>query len=248
MLEQLKHLVELQALEDKKKQLIRDSEATPKRIAEIENEFENYEREYLAKKAEYDHAKKTHRSIEQSIADQETKIARSKHRMTEVKTNKEYQAILKEIEDIKKDIAAKEDEALELMERIEALDREIKGSEKEFKGRKQKADEEKLVLQEESERVNSRLESLMSVETKVREKLEPGILKKCDFLLQKQAGVAVAPVDGGVCLVCHLNIPPQKFNELQRNEAILQCPHCHRFLYWLGHEEYKSFEEDFGDI
>ncbi|MGV8074626.1 MAG: zinc ribbon domain-containing protein [Syntrophobacteraceae bacterium] len=248
MLEQLKYLVQLQALEDKKKQLLRDCEATPKKIAEIEKEFEDYEMEYLAKKGEYDHAKKMHRSLEQFMAELEAKIARSKNRMSEVKTNKEYQAMLKEIEDVKQDIAVKEDEALEYMEKIDSIGKDVKIQENELKERVRKLDVNRQMLQQESDRVSERLDKLKAIEKKVRDKLEPIILKKCDHLLLKQSGIAVAPVEGSVCQICHLNIPPQKFNELQRNEAILQCPHCHRFLYWLGHAEYRVFEDDLDGI
>ena len=80
MLEQLKCLIQFQSLEDRKARLIRGYEETPNRIAEIEREFEQFEAEYLAKKAEYDYAKKMHRSLEQAIADLETKISRSKQR------------------------------------------------------------------------------------------------------------------------------------------------------------------------
>ena len=68
MLEQLKCLVQYQILEDKKAKLVRSCEETPKRIAEIEKEFEKFESIYLEKKAEQEHAKKLHRSLEQEIA------------------------------------------------------------------------------------------------------------------------------------------------------------------------------------
>jgi predicted nucleic acid-binding Zn-ribbon protein len=246
LLEQLKYLVELQILEDRKSRLIRSCDDTPKRVTEIEREFEDFEGEYLSKKAELDFARKIHRSLEQNIADLETKISRSKVRMSEVKTNKEYQAILKEIEDIRKEIAGKEDEALEFMERIESLGKELKGMEKELGQRRKKMEQDRSELVTEADRVKERLDYLEGIERVLREKVDKDLLKRCDFLLQKQAGVAVAAVDSGVCQVCHMNIPPQKFIELQRDEVIHQCPHCHRFLYWPGHDGYKDLAEDMG--
>jgi predicted nucleic acid-binding Zn-ribbon protein len=248
LLEQLRYLVELQILQDRKAQLLKGAEETPKRIAEIEREFELFEGGFLSKKAEHDHAKKTHRSIEQSISELETKIARSKTRMTEVKTNKEYQAMLKEIEDVKGEISGHEDQALEVMENIEALGKALKDLEKEVKSRRQKLEEDRKVLEARNEGVKDRLASLEAMEQKVRDKLEADILRRYDFLLQRMGGVAVAAVQSGVCQVCHMNIPPQKFIELQRDEAIFDCPHCHRFVYWPGHEWYTVLEEDLGEV
>jgi uncharacterized protein len=248
LFEQLKHLVELQVLEDKRQELIRGYAATPKRIAELEKEFEGFESAFLAKKAEFEHARKMRRALEQTISDFETKITRSKTRMNEVKTNKEYQAILKEIDDIKKEIGSKEDEALEYMEKIEVLGKQVKVEEKELSEHKQRIEAEKKQLLAESERVKGRLERLEAIAAKVREQVEPVLLKRNDHLLQRQAGIAVAACDAGVCLVCHLNIPPQKFIELMKDETIMQCPHCHRFLYWPGNEAYTVFEDDLGSI
>lgn len=248
MLSQLKCLIQYQILEDKKNQLVRGCEETPRRVSEIEKEFEHFEAEYLARKAEHELAMKNRKALEQSIADLESKINRSKTRMSEVKTNKEYQAILKEIEDIKKDIAGKEDGALELMEKIEALGRQVKELEKELVTHRQKLEENKKQLESESAQLKERLDHLEGLQQKVREKLEPELVKRTDFLFKKQAGIAVAAVENGVCQVCHLNIPPQKFIELQRDDALMQCPHCHRFLYWSGHEGYCVNEEELENL
>jgi len=244
LLEQLKYLVEFQILEDKKALLIRSAEETPKRISDIEHEFQQFEGEYLSKKAEHDNAKKLHRSMEQTIAEFETKIARSKTRMSEVKTNKEYQAMLKEIEDIKKEISAQEDQALEIMEKIDLLGKSLKEIEKDTKARKTKLEEDRQALLQESEGLKERLARLEGLQKQVRDKMENDLLKRSEFLLAKLGGIAVAAVQNGVCQVCHMNIPPQKFIELQRDEAIFQCPHCHRFIYWPEHEWYSVLKDD----
>ena len=248
MLEQLRCLIQFQILEDKKTKLVRSCEETPKRIAEIEKEFEKFESTYLGKKAEHDHTRKLHHSLEQGIAELEDKIKRSKARMNEVKNNKEYQAILKEIGELQNEIGEKEDSALELMETIDHLGRELKTMEKEIAKHRQKLEGDKKELQHEADQLKDRLGRIEALQEKVRAQLEPELWKRSELLLQKQAGIAVAAVDGGVCQVCHLNIPPQKFIELQRDESLMQCPNCHRFMYWPGHEAYCVFEEDLEEL
>ncbi len=248
MLEQLKCLIQFQILEDKKTKLVRGCEETPKRIAEIEKEFEKFESVYLDKKAEHDLTRKQHQGLEQGIAEIEAKIKRSKARMNEVKNNKEYQAILKEIGDLEVEIREKEDGALELMETIERLGGELKVLEKEVGKQKKKLQQDKQELQHEADQLKDRLTRIETLQEKVRAKLEPEVWKRSEILLQKQAGIAVAAVEAGVCQVCHLNIPPQKFIELQRDDSIMQCPNCHRFMYWPGHEGYCVFEEDLEEL
>ena len=248
MLDQLKCLIEYQKIEDKKNQLIRSYEEAPRRIAELEKEFEYFEGQYLSKKEEYGNAKKTHRSIEQQIEDLGARLGRQKTRQGEVKTNKEYQAILKEIDETKKDVAKSEDSVLEIMDKIERLAGEVAELENDLAERRRKLEEDKAVLLREGEELKGRLDRLEAIRQLVRERVTPELLKKTDFLFLKQAGIAVSAVENGVCKVCHMNIPPQKFIELQRDEDILQCPHCHRFLYWPGHEGYCVAEDDIDSI
>ncbi len=248
MLDQLKCLIEYQKIEDKKNQLIRSSEEAPRRIAELEREVESFEGQYLSKKEEHENAMKMHRSVEQQIEDLGARMGRQKTRQSEVKTNKEYQAIIKETDETKKEISKGEDSLLEIMANIERLGGEVAELEKELAERRRKMEEEKAVLLQESAELQSRLERLEGIRQLVRQRVTPELLKKTDFLFVKQAGIAVSSVENGVCSVCHMNIPPQKFIELQRDEDILQCPHCHRFLYWPGHEGYCITEEDIDSI
>jgi hypothetical protein len=45
-------------------------------------------------------------------------------------------------------------------------------------------------------------------------------------------GKALARARDSVCLGCHMNIPPQVYNELQRFDSLKLCPFCNRILYW----------------
>jgi predicted nucleic acid-binding Zn-ribbon protein len=248
LLDQLKCLIEYQKIEDKKNQLMRSYEEGPRRIAELEKEFEYFEGQFFSKNEEWDNAKKAHREIEQEMEDLRGRMGRQKTRLNEVKTNKEYQAILKEIEETKKDVSKNEESALELMDKIEILGREVAELEKDLSERRSVLEEQRAVLLRESGELKARLDRLEEIRQQVRDRVKPDLLRKTDFLFTKQAGIAVSAVENGVCKVCHMNIPPQKFIELQRDENILQCPHCHRFLYWEGHEGYCVTAEDIDSI
>lgn len=248
MQEQLKYLVELQILENKKAQLLRKREETPLKIATLDKEFAAFESEYLLRKTEHDHAVQLRRSEEKEIADLEARIRRSRQKEHDVKTNREYHALLKEIEDLQDEIRAHEDHVLELMEKIETLSQELKTSAQELEKRRKALEEEKVALRRECDQVDGKIAQLERLQTEIRQKLAPLIYNKWHTLAQRYKGMAVAPVTQGVCQMCHLNIPPQRFIELLRDQDILTCPHCHRFIYTPENEAYRAIHENFKDF
>lgn len=244
-MEQLKYMVELQYLVDKKATLVRIREETPRRIGDLEKQFAEFEGEHHQKKTEYDNALKMRRSLEQEVKDLESKMARSKGRMHEIKNNREYQAMLKEIEDLKTDIRTKEDRVLEYMETIERLDKQVKTAGKDLESRRRQLEADKEKTRQQSEMIATRVETLEGLQDEVRRKMEPAIVKRYDFLAENRNGSAVAAVQEGACQLCHLNLPPQKYVELQKDEAIMNCPSCLRFIYWPGNDAYHVLPEDF---
>jgi len=248
LLEQLRHLVELQFLMDKKSSLMRSRDETPLCIAELEREFAQFESESLLKKTEYDNAVKTRRTLEHEVKDLESRLGRSRTRSNEVKDNREYKAVLKEIKDLEGNISSKETQILECMETVDRLETEVKELARELERRRQKLEEDKQQINLQGLQVDDRLAKLELMQQEVRAKLDETIMKRYDFLLEKRGNIAIAAVQNGVCQVCHLNIPPQKFIELQRDETIHSCPHCQRFVYWAESDAYLHCEDEFSDL
>jgi len=70
--------------------------------------------------------------------------------------------------------------------------------------------------------------------------IDENLLKRYDFIRERKGGVVVSPVIKGVCQACHLDIPPQQFNELIRGEKMMACPNCIRIIYWGEDESFKN--------
>ncbi len=244
MNEQLKYLIQLQALENKKKALLKEKEEVPKKKASKEKEFNEFEAQYIMKKAELDNLRKLHRELEQQVSQLEQKLRRSREKEREVKTNKEYRALLREQEDLKHEIVEREDRILECMEKIETLSKEVRQLEKDVDKKRSELKSELERLDREFSEIDGKVELLEEMQIRVKEKLEPQYKKRCEFLMVRQGGVAVAPVEKGICKVCHVSLPPQQFIELQKDKSIMNCPHCHRFIYWPGHSEYVEAADE----
>ena len=178
------------------------------------------------------------RELEAEVEDETTRIKDRQTKLMNVQTNREYQSLLKEIEDGKKGIKQREDETVQLLEQAEAIQARL-DEEKNLCG----AEEE--LLAEANAKVESATKKLTTQKNKVVKSrnakvkdVDAALLKRYELLRSRRNGQALAGVTDGVCKGCYMNIPPQMFIELQKEEEMLSCPSCNRIMF---HE--KAVEE-----
>jgi predicted nucleic acid-binding Zn-ribbon protein len=159
------------------------------------------------------------------------KINKLKVRTAEIKTNKEYQAHLKEIETAEKERYAVEDEILSVMEEMEVLSKEIKSDELKLITENKKIEEIKKRLEREMLEAEKELLPLKESRAKIADVIDGDMYKQYIDLFDAYGGLAVTEVKEEICLGCNMNIPPQLFVEIKRGEEIFQCPQCRRILY-----------------
>ena len=173
------------------------------------------------------------RAYESDIQLNLSKIKKSEEKLRSVKTNKEYQMALKEIEDLKTINSQIEDQMLECMDLIEASENLIALKEKEYLRFSEETNNEKENIDMEIIKGKKTLTWLDKEQAEISKNLDPELLKKFQMIKEQQAtGIAVAPVKDAVCLGCNMNIPPQMYNELQRFDSLKFCPYCQRIIYW----------------
>lgn len=176
-----------------------------------------------------DEAEKTKRSEELELAAEVERIKERETRLYAIKTNKEYQAALKEIADGKKANREREERVLALMEAAEAAAKEItqlSGKVADIEGRSKEAvraiDEEGSALEAERNGKSREREGV------VRD-VGRDVIRVYEHVRQRYRD-AVAEVRQGICQGCNMKIPPQQFLELQKWVKLSQCPSCHRIL------------------
>jgi predicted nucleic acid-binding Zn-ribbon protein len=244
----LRLLIELQEIERKIKILVEHKARAPKEIAALKEKEKEAEARLADRKTILESAKKLRRDLEREVEDLEGRKAKSKQKLLEVKSNKEYQATLKEIDDIEELVRGREDQIIEQMESADDLDRQIRKHKLLVVEASKKLEEEGAQLAKEAKKADSLIVSLEGQKEQLKPKVPSDLLKKYQFLRDKRAGVALAPVHGGTCGVCHMNLPPQIFIDLQRNETMMNCPNCQRIIYWTGHEAYKQSSQILGEL
>jgi len=192
------------------------------------------ERETLvnAEKHGLDTLKKAYRELDAETRLNREKIAKSNAKLREVKTNKEYQSILKEIEDIRKKNSGIEDQMLEQLERIESQEGTIAEKLAQLDGYRQSCRQKKADIEHRVGEARQTISALNQQIVSIRATATPETITALDRVKTRVRGMAVAPAQGEVCMGCHMNIPAQLFNELLRFDELRFCPHCHRIIYW----------------
>jgi predicted nucleic acid-binding Zn-ribbon protein len=164
-------------------------------------------------------------------------IKKTKDRLLEVKTNKEYQAILKEIENIEKKNGEIEDEIISGLDQIDHMRTEVRKKEKDFETRRSQYEKEKKKAEIDLSQLDHDLHDTEKRADALRKQIRDELLKRYETIKGRRNGIAVALVWKEVCGGCHMNIPPQMYIELQRSADLLSCPNCNRIIYWYNQSE-----------
>lgn len=228
--EQLALVCELQEIDLTLHNLKLLLDGLPEKIQEIESIYIAAKTELEATKAELAEVEKAKRSDETDLAASVDHLRTREAKLYAIKTNKEYQAALKEVADGKRANKEREDRILQAMEKIEALTQKTTQLTAEFAD-KEAAYRKKLEeVKAEEAAVHEKMKADSAHRPDVVARIEKKVLRKYDFVRQRYA-MAVAKVSGGVCLGCSTKIPPQLYNEMLRREELKNCPSCQRLIY-----------------
>ena len=232
----LKGLISLQTCDSRILDIRRRIERGPAKIKELEQELTLVEKRLRGDADQIEESKGQRRKAEQGIDDLEARIAKSNTKLSLIKSNKEYTAALKEIDDLGREKSLLEDTVLEMMEQVEGLEKGLAETKGEIAEQKERVQQEKEEIAAQVKALEVELEALESQRANLCGAIDDGLLKRYDFIRKHRGGLAVSPVVKGVCLTCHIGIPPQKFNELIRGDELMDCPNCQRIIYW-GEDE-----------
>jgi predicted nucleic acid-binding Zn-ribbon protein len=237
--EQLELLWELQKIDLGLKSIKEEKDRYPKEIKKLD-EKQKAERERIEREKEkVESLEKARRQKEGQLALEQEKIKRAEGRMSEVKTNKEYQAFLSEIDAAKGANSRMEEEILQIMDEIDELKKDLSKREKDAGVTLEKIEAERKKLQEKMTHDEKVWGKQMERREVLSKQIEAKLVKLYNTLNEKRQGVGVVGVKHETCQGCYVNVPPQLFIEVQKNNTIVRCPHCNRILFWEGDQNRK---------
>jgi uncharacterized protein len=235
--EQIEFLKQLQAIETHAFNIAKKLKSIPLKLEEFDKRLLEFEQDIHKENDIIDEAKKQYRAHESDLQINLSKIKKSNEKLGSVKNNKEYQATLKEIDDIKAKNSEIEDHMIQRLDLIEETEKRIKSRKRELAVFAGEVEEEKKIIHAENLEGQKALGELESEKAQLMEETDPAFLTQFKRVGEIVGLTAIARVKDAMCLGCHMSLPPQRYNELQRFECLQYCPHCHRIIYWENNIE-----------
>jgi uncharacterized protein len=229
----LQRLQELQVLDSRVAGLERKLEAIPGRIQTLRDGLQRAKSDVDAIRGKLEGARKDIRTKEKDLDYQAAQRKKLEAKLYEVKTNKEYSAVLAEIEGAKVEKDRIEEEILGLMELQERLGREVVEGDARVRPLEAEVGVQEAAAAEEQRALETDVEAARSERESVAREVPRDLLAQYSRLLKGRAGLAVALVgSNGFCSGCRVTLTPQRFNQVRQSSQILVCENCGRFLYY----------------
>src|SRR5262245_19327325 len=187
---------------------------------------------------------------EAALRNEEQLAQKAKIKLQAVKNTKEYMASQRELETTRKLAQEREEEVLKLLGAIEESKKNIAAHEVDVGVIREAVEKEEDAGRKEIAKLEGQLAEERRGRDQVAAGVRPDVMRRYASIRMKR-GLAVVPVKNGTCQGCHMSIPPQLYNTLQRGKSIETCPNCNRIVYWdklmedrEAKKEEQSLEQD----
>lgn len=243
MNEQLEHLLRLQeadleiiSLQEKIKRIPQEIQSLDETLQQSQSDFEAAEQRL--------EANRDHRRLQEGqVEDLRQKLSKYKSQLMEVKSNKEYQAMLHEIEGVEKAISEHEDGILEMMMEADELKEQLESARSEARQKRQEIEQQRKEKEAFASQADEKLAQLTERKEQLSRQVSSDVLRLYQRIADAHSGVAMAEARDQSCQACHVRMRPQIFAEVRSNQHIHRCESCNRILYYLPPPPKEPAEE-----
>jgi hypothetical protein len=228
----LEQLLVIQDRDRRMMQLKAEQTRMPTEVAAVEKRVQEASAHLESIRQELKHIETERKKLEIEAESGRTQIAKYKTQLFQIKSNTEYQALLKEIAKTEEEVRQVEDAELELMGRTEQLQHAAKEEQASLKDMASKAEAEKMALQKRASLIAQELTQLREEREKLAAQIDPDALARYERLMRSKGDMAVVPVQHGNCGGCHLQLAPQLIHNAKHSTELASCDYCGRVLYW----------------
>ena len=171
------------------------------------------------------------RECEVEIAQKQVQIGKYEQQLLAVKKNEEYQALLHEIDQLKKQIGLKEERIITLLVEIDGAKERLAENRRRIEAEMKGLDGQCASVDRELAEAVAQRQVLEKERLPLEEKVERPLLSRYNRIrVSKKTGAAVVPLNGNTCAGCNMTITPQIVNEIMAGK-VHTCAHCGRLLY-----------------
>jgi len=217
----------------------------PKLLGTQEELLNRLKKTFIEKNQDYEKIKAEEIDLKNKLAEAESAREKSEKNMDVVSTQREYEALDKEIRDAsekeqqhRKDLQHRERLLAELDEQIKQQTSLIEHQEKDLEERRKK-------IEAEISEKEKQIDSLRIKEKELTKNMDSEVVFKFERIIKNKMGIGIVAIKGNVCMGCHMILPVQFANEVRIGDEFVFCPYCSRILFY---EESAEGEEDYFNV
>ncbi|TAH25138.1 MAG: hypothetical protein EAZ07_07975 [Cytophagales bacterium] len=229
--QKLEALVKLQTIDSKLDEILKVRGDLPEEVRDLEDELEGYKTRIAKYNSEIEILEQEKTKYKQGAKDAEKNIKKYTEQQSNVRNNREYDAITKEIELQTLEIQIMEKKTREANVKIEGKQKEIESAEQILNQRladlKNKKVELEQIVDESKEEENKLKKERQIAEKSIDERL---LYSYNRIRSNAVNGLAVVPVKRDACGGCFNTVPPQRQGDIREKKKIIVCEHCGRIF------------------
>ena len=229
--EQLRRLLRIQdlALEIQEARAI--VAGCPARVEEVEGRFRERNAEYVTLRARHEELEKDVRERNGEIAVLEQTLKKYMDALMQVKNQREYAAMLKEIDTVKAQTSVHEEVVLKSMEEIDTLAAELESRTSHIGQERALVETEHASVEAEAAAAADRITRDEAERARIEAELPADLVETVRRIEEARGGVFMARAEKESCQVCYVRVRPQVFQEIRQCTRVHWCSSCRRVLY-----------------
>lgn len=224
---------EIREQSSRKQQMLSELEVKEKEIRAKKREIE-------ALVASFAEKEKLRAEKDRIFQDEGKKAMDKRMRMNRIKNVKELQALQREIDLTRHANGELEEELIRIMQEIDAVKAQIQSKEAEIATLKEEWRTKQKELEEQIHGIDESVSQAITRRQSIAAQVNGDVISRYELIFARRGGTAVVEVSAGICQGCFMNIPPQLWNEIIRNEKLHLCPSCQRIVFIKPAAELKS--------
>lgn len=228
---QLTSLVGLQAIDSEIYALRNEKEAKPQEIKALDALFQEKKQSLAVLEKKLLDLQKQRKERELELATKEEAVKKLQGQLYSLKTNKEYQTMLQQIQGAKADSSVFEDQILALFDQADTVRVETEKENARLKEEEKEFNIQKKQVEDRLKAIDDRLAQLDAHRNQALSGIDPKILAQYDRILASRDGLAIVSVKDNSCKGCNMFVPPQVINLIKMYDRIITCEICNRMLY-----------------
>jgi len=228
----IQYLIELQKIDSQLAEIEELLGDLPIKVTELKNKEDSLTSDFERGKARLKEISLEQHKTEMNLAEFKEKIDKLKDQLFLVTNNKQYDALMLEIDHLKENLDRNETTELELLEEKDQLSEQVKSQEQSLESLSKDLSSKRVNLDQALAASSSEKKDLESRREETAKDLSASVLARYNRILSARNGLAVVSLEGRSCGGCGAALPPQLVAEVKTLMTIQNCSICTRFLFW----------------